>query len=801
MSVIWNKVWFDLWQNKGRTFQVVLIIAMGAFAIGMIIASRMLIIDGMTTIWQASSPAMISLWTSPSVDDDAIFALADIEGLAGVEGYASTSLEWRLSPDEQWSSGGLIARADYEEQDFNKLDILSGQWPKERVFAIAQGVDTAHGIQEGGQVFIRINDREHTVKIGGILYDPVIQPPSFGGPAQFYTTRNRFGELTGDRDFNRILARGLEYDEAKLTDIANQMQRKLEKQGVDSGGFGPTGGRISDPNKHFFQESMDGIFLLLGIMAALALILGLLLVYNTISAIVSQQVNQIGIMKAIGAETGQILLIYLFTVLVYGLLALIIALPLGAIGGWGLNIFLLNAFNAEPGNFTISPPAIVAQVTIALLAPLLASLIPIFSGARTSVREAISTYGLSTKSGLLEKWLSNLVYVSRLVLLTISNTFRNKKRVILTQITLILSGLIFMMVMSVGDSAKYTFSDLLFSILKFNVNLVFKDSERIDQIESVALAHPDVEAVEVWGLEGSKIRLAGQAESDDDRDAVIFGVPLPTTLYGPQIRQGRWLLPEDTQAIVLNQKLTEQVGLQIGDWVTLDHGVNGETTWRIVGLLFDPIITSSAHVPRDAMLHALNRPDKASTAWIQTTRDDLAGEVAAAQSLRTLYTRHQMDVNPQSAFGESTASEITNNILGQFAVITSLLAAMAVIIAIVGSIALSGTLSLNVLERRREIGVMRAIGASSMQISRLFIGEGLILGWLSWLIALPLSIPAGRLMTQALGAALQGEIVYKYTPTGALYWLLIITVLSIAASWFPARGATGISVRESLAYQ
>jgi putative ABC transport system permease protein len=179
----------------------------------------------------------------------------------------------------------------------------------------------------------------------------------------------------------------------------------------------------------------------------------------------------------------------------------------------------------------------------------------------------------------------------------------------------------------------------------------------------------------------------------------------------------------------------------------------------------------------------------------------LAGEVAAAQSLRTLYTRHQMDVNPQSAFGESTASEITNNILGQFAVITSLLAAMAVIIAIVGSIALSGTLSLNVLERRREIGVMRAIGASSMQISRLFIGEGLILGWLSWLIALPLSIPAGRLMTQALGAALQGEIVYKYTPTGALYWLLIISVLSIAASWFPARGATGISVRESLAYQ
>ena len=56
-------------------------------------------------------------------------------------------------------------------------------------------------------------------------------------------------------------------------------------------------------------------------------------------------------------------------------------------------------------------------------------------------------------------------------------------------------------------------------------------------------------------------------------------------------------------------------------------------------------------------------------------------------------------------------------------------------------------------------------------------------------------------MAQALGAALQGEIIYNYTPTGALYWLGIVTVLSIAASWLPARSATHVRVRESLAYQ
>jgi putative ABC transport system permease protein len=236
----------------------------------------------------------------------------------------------------------------------------------------------------------------------------------------------------------------------------------------------------------------------------------------------------------------------------------------------------------------------------------------------------------------------------------------------------------------------------------------------------------------------------------------------------------------------------------------LDHGVKGESTWQVVGLLFDPILTQSAHVPREAMLRALNSLHKARTLWIQTDRTDPQSEAAIARQLRQFYEDQQLAISPTNLFGGQggdTASGLAADILGRFAIIITLLLVMAVVIGLVGSIALSGVLSLNVLERRREIGVMRAIGASSATILGLFIGEGLILGWLSWLIALPLSLPAGRLMTQALGAAVGGEIVYKNSSAGALYWLAIVTLLSIAASFLPARRATRISVRESLAYQ
>jgi ABC-type lipoprotein release transport system permease subunit len=56
-------------------------------------------------------------------------------------------------------------------------------------------------------------------------------------------------------------------------------------------------------------------------------------------------------------------------------------------------------------------------------------------------------------------------------------------------------------------------------------------------------------------------------------------------------------------------------------------------------------------------------------------------------------------------------------------------------------------------------------------------------------------------MSLAIGSALQSEFFYNFTPTGPVLWFVVITILSIVASWLPARGATKISVRESLAYQ
>ena len=795
MGVIRHKTWYDLWENKGRTIQVVLIIAIGAFAIGTTMGALEYISQDISRVWRGTNPPMIGMWVDPAIDETMIESLEDLNGVEAVEGRLEEGIKWRRSPEDSWQSTDLIARNDYNEQTISQLSLDSGNWPHRKTIAVERG----SGFEVGDRVYLEIDEKEYKVEIGGVIYNTIVAPPAFGGGPTFYTTRERFAQLTGEPNFNRIMARIPEYEPEEAIRVADTMQAHLERQGFEVGAALPEGQRIAHPDEHFIQSDLDGVFFLLTSLAVVSLTLGLFLVYNTITAIISQQVSQIGMMKAVGATFWQVLWVYYRQVFIYALLALLLAVPLGILGAQGLRSSLVGLFNMEPGSVVILPQVMMVQVAVAVLSPLVVAIVPILSGARITVREAISTYGLGGAASLIDRLLIRARRIPRTIALTVGNTFRNRGRVFFTQITLVGSGLVFMMVMNTQASLVYTYSDVVFATFDANVFLNLEDDERIDAIEKIALAHPDVETVELWGFAGGTLRPMGQPETNDDPSADVRGLPVPTETYVPQMRAGRWLQPDDTYAMVLNQEIAEELGVGIGDWVTLDIPLKRESHWEVVGLLFEVFNEDAVHVPRDTLLKEIRQVGQASTIRVQTLKADAASEKAIAVELRDFYEANGFKLQLRDW---ETSHELTEEILsGGITIVMNLLAGMAVVIAIVGGVALSGVLSINMLERRREIGVMRAIGASSLQIFRLLVGEGLLLGWLSWLIALPLSIPAGLLLTTGLSAIMGGELSYDYSPAGMLYWLGIVTVLSIVASILPARGATRISVRESLAYQ
>jgi putative ABC transport system permease protein len=127
---------------------------------------------------------------------------------------------------------------------------------------------------------------------------------------------------------------------------------------------------------------------------------------------------------------------------------------------------------------------------------------------------------------------------------------------------------------------------------------------------------------------------------------------------------------------------------------------------------------------------------------------------------------------------------------------------MALLIAVVGSMGLTGTMSINVLERTREIGVMRTIGAVDSVIMQSVIIEGMVIGIITWILAIGLSFPISDALLDIIGETMTGStVVLKFNFYGVLFWLVIVIVLSILSSIIPAQNAARLTINEVLAYE
>jgi len=266
----------------------------------------------------------------------------------------------------------------------------------------------------------------------------------------------------------------------------------------------------------------------------------------------------------------------------------------------------------------------------------------------------------------------------------------------------------------------------------------------------------------------------------------------------PNLTAGRGFEPGDTHAMLLNQKLAGKMGVGLGDQIVLEVGESGKSIWTIVGLIFD--ITgrdqNTGYFDRDTLSAELGQSGRATAAEIKTKISTSAAQAAVEKDLRDYFKEKGVSV----AWSTSSSKDREMS-EAQFGILITLLLIMTFLIAVVGSFGLSGTLSINVLERRREIGVMRAVGASSSDVALIFMGEGLMLGVISWIQAIPISLLAGQYFVQAIGTVINFPAQYHNSVSGIWIWLILVVVLSLIASWLPARRATQISVQQSLAYE
>ncbi|MEM8859358.1 MAG: FtsX-like permease family protein [Chloroflexota bacterium] len=803
MITLLAKVWFDLWGNKSRTLQVVLVIALGSIAIGLVVGGRNVIQAAIDDAYINADPAHIRLALTPSITAEQLDRIGNVDGVWQVEGLYSGGVEWRLSDSDDWQSARIKAREGYspDEMLMGPDGLREGTLPGRNSLGI--GVISVGEAQlfVGDTVQIRFGDKVTTYPIVALM-DPVGPEPSFG--ETFYADKKTYGRITGREDYQIVQLRSETWDPARAEIIDQEIQDYFDGINVDSVGTAfPGQERIIPPDVNPATGILNALFLILGIIGVVVVILGIFLVYNSISAIVSQQTSLIGVMKAIGASQWQVAWSYFILVISYGLLAMIISLPLGILSAYGLQTFFANFLNLETNEIAIDTTAVIIQILICVIAPLLAAAIPLWTGMTISVREAISTYGLAGAMGLVNRLVAGFKNLSYAIVLTIGNTFRNQKRVLIIQVALVVAGTIFMMVLGVSQSNQYTADGKLREVHPWHIVFSTDQPERMALLERTALTDNRVVDTESWYVTGGSARPIDQAEKEvTDARVSIIGQSADTDLYKTEIVEGRWLNETDTYSIVAGTIVAAERGWNIGDQVILTNGADEEMTVTLVGTHFDPAGgTNTLLMPLNTLQTEWAGFEISNLVVMQLDEASAANQEAVVTELEENFLSIGVGIRPASPFGANTIDEISANLAEGLSIIIQLLAVMAVVIALVGGVGLSGVLSLSVLERTREIGVMRAIGASSGQVIRLFIGEGILLGWLSWVIAIPLSIPAAwYLSTRGLSFVLNSTLAYQFSFMGPLIWLAIITVLAILASIFPARRASRVSVRESLSY-
>jgi putative ABC transport system permease protein len=799
MSVIWQKVWSDLWDNKVRTMLAVLSIAVGVFAVGATFGMADQMLSGMDKAHQAVSPSHISMYLTQYIDRDMVLSLERVPGVASVEAYNSTTVQYKIRPEDEWKSGIVAMRDDYENQTHDVTQLKEGVWPEKDNIAIERLSSQYYGVAIGDKVIFQIDKKERLMPVTGKVRHPFVPPPQFGGQAFFFMDAQGFERFdVPEGKFGAIYVRVTPYSADFAKEVATRIKDHLGKQGI---GVGAT--IYQDPDKHWGRIFVEGITVVLQALAVVSLVMSVVLVLNTLTALITQQTNQIGIIKAIGGTTGDIVKVYLAGVLVYGFLALFIALPLGSYLAFGMTSWFLNLFNIDYNTFQISREATIFQVAAAIVVPLLAALVPVLSGAATTVRAAIASYGLGGDFG--SNWFDRSVerigqrFLSSPYAIALGNLFRRKGRLLLTQLVLITAGIMYLAVMNLSASLEFTL-DNDFKRRNYDIILYFNERQRVDRAVDIAQSVDGVENAEVWFIQSASMLREGQRTKEAGVGTEIDGLPTGSDFYAPLIVAGRWLQPGDGQVVVMNRKTAEDNHIQVGDTVTLDMAELGKDDWQVVGLyqlIFSgDFSTDVVYAPRDALFNAAKKYNKGGQVFVRTGVHDRAHVDALTEQLKNLYKSKNMEVTFSTTMAENQEAAS-----GSYGMMTAMLMSLAVVVAVVGGIGLMGSLSISVVERTREIGVMRAIGARSLTIMGMFLMEGILQGLISWIVAVPVSFFLGQPMANILGQVMFNTgLDYQYNGGAIVIWLVVIVIISTLASILPARNATRISVRDSLSY-
>ena len=809
MKPRWRKVLHDLFDNPGRTLLVVFSIAVGVFSIGVIAGAYQIISNDMSVSYAANRPANIEMRMT-NFDDDVLTTIHNQRGVGEAEGRRVFNVRVRVPGTEKWTTLDMIAFESFEKNAINLLTPVKGAVaPEKREVLLEQDALENLDVGVGGLLEFQLPDGStKSLPVVGIVQDTAAGAGDFLADPFGYITTDTLQYLGQPQLYNRALVTvaGDGDDSQYIREVGGEVKDKIEKTGsvvIRS--------RFSETHQHPLGSTINAI---LGILLALGVLIVLLsssLIANTLSALLNQHLRHIGVIKLVGGQRKQVFLMYITLIMSFGIIALAIAVPFGGVGAYALAEYIAGTLNFNLLGYRIVPLAFLIQIAVGLFVPLIAGLAPVLNGSRITVLRALSgdlsEDEIRLKDGEMRlSWFdwaqvkvtrllaARGIHIPRPFIISLRNTFRRKSRLALTLFTLTMGGAIFISVFNV----RATLHDYIGQIGKYfraDVTLEFDRAYRLQEVEQAVMGMDGVIEVEGWQFASGELM---DAEENVLENITLLAPPANSRLVQPILVEGRWLRVDDVRKMAVSEGLRKTFpDLHAGDFINMR--INGrDEAWQVVGLFkFVDQEGILGYAPYEYISVMNNQVNRSFSFRVVTEAHDRAFQDAKAEE----FDRYLRDLGYKIRVAEAGSASL-DTAVESLDILVVFLLIMAILTAIVGSMGLTGTMGMNVLERTREIGITRAIGADDRAVMRTVIAEGVVIGMISFAFAILLSIPFTYGLSTIVSLAIfQTPIDVVFTYVGYAIWLALVLVLSTVASILPARNAARLTIREVLAYE
>lgn len=805
-----RKAFRDVTKRRLRSLLTLAGIVIGVAGIVGIVSTGENLTRAQAAAFANISQADISFWVwdAPASTERAVQGLSDVTS-AELRVDFSTRCHWAEA-----TGGGVVARDvalhGVEDLPFARIDqviLKAGKWPGAGEFVAEQSALQVAPLQLGDTVTCRgsAGNEDRAFTLVGLIQAPNYPSASILNFLTFYAPSPDVKHLIGTAGSNNLLLKVGNLETARTT--ANNVIQLLDRRSIPH-----DSGTIRDPQEFLGKRELDALFTLLFAFSAVGLLTSDFLVANTLAAIVAEQVGEIGTMKAIGASKIQVVGIYLIAAAIYGIGGTAAGLALGVVLSWRLLAYIGSLLSLTTG-FEVSPAGLGLGVVVGLGVTMIAGVLPSLAATSIPIKDALDSYGITSTygTGRLDQLIRRLVALPPLAAMSLRNLGRRKGRTLVTVFVIAVAVSVSLAAQSVSASVNNAI-DGLFKTYRADAWVWFGQNVSTS-FESSLRSLPYVNDAETWSLQDAWVTVARpgtghpaggnsslSASIPPDEIAArarLWGLPTNSSLYQPDIIEGRWFGDGETDGAVISSDLVQSLNLRVGESIQIDTGGNARS-FRVVGIAVDNSVFLGSQVAGKVFL-----------------REDLVAQMEQRTGYATffavLFDKHDPDsVNLRldeigSRFngfqiGSDSAAAEVRGAKEQTSILTIALAAMSLLVGAIGALGVLNTLTLNVVERRREVGVLRVIGGSDTSLIQAFLTEGFALGFSGWVVGVAIGYPLGALLTRKMESVLF-HIDFVFTPAMVMTSLLFALVLAGAASIIPALGAARLKAGQVLRYE